>query len=964
MNGLLSAGVFILACVAGHWAIGCALAPRLRRSLLARHALALVLGIALLTPPLVLLAATGLFRVSWLGAFGWIAAIGTIPSLVARNKRWGLRAQLDSFDLFALAAAIIFTVIAAAGRDETLGAGRDQQVYAEEAVALSERGTASATYGPLDAADLALLRNISGTQIPDVTDKHAGVDLPIKLRHPLGWPVWLALAHAMFGIEGLYAANSLVFALGGLLFFLLLRCFVPPAMAAAATLLLYALPSSLWIAGISLSEPIAMTLLLAVPLFGASGASQSRWRIAAILVAATLIRIDAVLAVPSAMAAVLLAKSTSSVNCRLTAVRRFVLIQLFGLVAVLIAYRAMFPDYLYRNFGRLAIVVAASLVLTTTAFFLSSRIETSLRRLINLPASRVSAIGLLVLLFACAVEIRPSLQPFSVIPETSALAGMRDFRENSVLNLAVYLSWPILLASLGGVCYALWKRWPTRSGLLRPLVLVLGLGPALLYLWFPEVSPDHPWAFRRFLPTVVPYSLLFAAVFVHALSRRIGPSGGAIGPLFLVAPYSLIVAAYPLQRPLMRENDGITRQIESIARELPNELIVSVGVKENIAASLLMAYGKPVVFINRDMADPSDVAEVGKWIEAKSRRGRPAWLLYGQNLSKMGADLEQLRTWQLTSRYVVPSNQPPAIEVGEQTWHLTLCRVDRIQPSFETRMFGGERRWDAAESGFLSGEVGEFGSFRRIDGFAWIDVPSARLRDSEAIKVDIVYLGEKDESRRFHILINNVPVWSGNVTADLRTLRVPVLKPIVGDFARITLVSGAAAPARKVAADASAPRDIGLIGIRLLGAGERTSNEPTMRGFRSSLLFSQSLSLPLQVSTKGTTEFLVDVGNAGTAYWPTVRELGSYVGAVQIGIRWYRRDKSNTMVGDNRWPLFVSLLSGDHTIVRVPLVPTALDQKPLPPGEYEVRIGMARETVAMFADNGDAILSMPVVVTP
>ena len=484
MNGLLSAGVFALAYVAGHWAIAGALAPRLRRSLLARHALALVLGIALLTPPLALLAATGLFRVAWLGAFGWIAAIGTIPSVVARNKSPGLRAQLHSSDLFALAAAIIFAIVAATGRDETLGAGRDQQVYAEQAVALSERGTASATYGPLDGADLALLRNISGTQIPDVTDKHAGVDVPIKLRHPLGWPVWLALAHAMFGIEGLYAANSLVFAFGGLLFFLLLRCFVPPAMAVAATLLLYSLPSSLWIGGISLSEPLAMTLLLAIPLFGASGANRSRWRIAAILVAATLIRIDAILAVPSAMAAVLLAKSTPTVDGRLTAVRRFVLTQLFGLVAVLIVYRAMFPDYLYRNFGRLAIVIAACLVLTTTAFLLSSKAEASLRRLINLPASRVSAIGVLVLLLAYAVEIRPTLQPFSVIPQTSALAGMRDFRENSVLNLAVYLSWPILFASMGGVCYALWKRWPTRSGLLRPLVLVLGLGPALLYLWF------------------------------------------------------------------------------------------------------------------------------------------------------------------------------------------------------------------------------------------------------------------------------------------------------------------------------------------------------------------------------------------------------------------------------------------------------------------------------------------------
>ena len=964
MNSILAAGLLALVYVVGRLLLGRGPSSNLRASGLAHHTLAFVLGVALATPPLVILAALGVFNLTWLGGIGWIIAATRAFYLVGRDGMSQVHRPPDFAEIVVLFAAAVFIVVAALGRDETLGAGRDQQVYAEGAVALSERGTASTTYGPLDGADRALLRNISGTQIPDVTDKHAGVDGAIKLRHPLGWPVWLALAHAMFGIEGLYAANSLVFAFGGFLFFLLLRCIVPPAMAVGATLLLYALPSSLWIAGISLSEPLAMTLLLAVPLFGASGANQSRWRIAAILVAATLIRIDAILAVPSAMAAVLLARPTATVNGRLTAVRRFVLTQLFGLLAVLIAYWAMFPDYLYRNFGRLVIVIAASLVLTTTAFLLSSRTEASFRRLINLPASRLSAIGALVLLLAYAVEIRPTLQPFSVFPQTSVLVGTRDFRENSVLNIAVYLSWPILLASLGGVCYALWKRWPTRSGLLRPLVLVLGLGPALLYLWFPEVSPDHPWAFRRFLPTVVPYSLLFAAVFVHAVSRRIGPSGGAIGPLFLVAPYSLIVAAYPLQRPLMRENDGITRQIESIAKELPNELIVSVGANENIVTSLLMAYGKPVIFINRDMADPSDVAEVGKWIEAKSRRGRPAWLLYGQNLWRMGADLEQVRTWRLTSHYVAPSNQPPAVEVGEQTWHLTLCRVDRIQPSFATRMFGGERRWDAAESGFLPEEVTGFGSFRRIDGFAWIDVPSARLRDSEAIKVDIVYLGEKDESRRFHILINNVPVWSGNIAPGLRTLRVPVLKPTVGDIARITLVSGAAAPTRRVAAEPSTPRDIGLIGIRVLAAGEPTSNESTMRGFRSSLLFFQSLSLPLQIPTKGTTEFLIDVGNAGTEYWPTVRELGSYVGAVQIGIRWYRRDKSNTMVGDNRWPLFISLLSGDHTLVRVPLAPTALDRNPLPPGEYEVRIGMVRETVGVFADNGDAILSIPVVIAP
>ena len=207
MNGLLSAGVFALAYVVGRSALGSWLAPSLRRSMLAQHALGLILGIALLTAPLVILAAVGQFRLSWLGAFGWIVAIATVPLLVSRSKDARARPRLDAADVIALAAATVFAVITSTGRDETLGAGRDQQIYAEAAVALAERGTASVIYAPLDNADRTLLRTISGIQVPDVTDGHAGVDRPIILRHPLGWPVWLALAHATFGIQSLYAAE-------------------------------------------------------------------------------------------------------------------------------------------------------------------------------------------------------------------------------------------------------------------------------------------------------------------------------------------------------------------------------------------------------------------------------------------------------------------------------------------------------------------------------------------------------------------------------------------------------------------------------------------------------------------------------------------------------------------------------------------------------------------------------------
>ena len=39
-------------------------------------------------------------------------------------------------DALALVAAIVFAIVSANGRDETLGSGRDQQIYAEAAVAL------------------------------------------------------------------------------------------------------------------------------------------------------------------------------------------------------------------------------------------------------------------------------------------------------------------------------------------------------------------------------------------------------------------------------------------------------------------------------------------------------------------------------------------------------------------------------------------------------------------------------------------------------------------------------------------------------------------------------------------------------------------------------------------------------------------------------------------------------------
>ena len=891
--------------------------------------------------------------------------VGAIVSVVVRPILLRMPQRIDVPDVIALIAGITFVIVSASGRYEALGAGRDQQAYAEAAVALSERGNARAIYSPLDEADRTLLRNVSGVLVPDVADLHPDANQSMSLTHPLGWPVWLAIAHAIFGMEGVYAANSVVYALGGMLFFVLLRLVVHPAIAVAATALLFALPSSLWIARNSLSEPMAMMLLLAIPLFAAAGIQRSAWPIAVILTAGSLVRIDAALGVPATIAAAILTGGAATTSERPTVIRRFASIQLLAHVVTLIMYAALFPQFLRDLSPYIAVITTSTLVVTLATYLLPFKIATHLGRLIDSRIFRLTAVAFLVCLFVYAVGIRPTLEPFSTIRRgVPGLDGTRDFRENSLLDLATYISWPILLGAFGGICYGIWTRWPTRGGLLLPLLLVLGLGPALLYLWFPHVTPDHPWAFRRFVTTIVPYSLLFAAVFVHVLASRIGRRGPALGALALIAPYSLIASSFGPERFLFRENDGITDQIATIARELPNNLVVATGVDPNVAAALLVAYGKPVAFINDDLSQTDDFVKVGDWIDAKSKLGHPAWLLHGTDFSYIGGNFTFEREWRISRQFLAPSYRPPARTVATQTYQIILSRADGLDRSFTKRMFGGERAWGAPGRHFFGTEVAPFGEFRYTDGFAWIDVPTEALNGAEALKLDLYSYARTGERRWLHVLIDEQPVWGGEVDSGVSTLRIPISTTAKKDPTRITLLSEPIDRSEISPSDARLNLSIGLIGIRPLARGEPSMSGPAMDGFRSKLARLDVGDAPIRASAASAGNFLLDVRNSGTAYWPTVQELGGPAGAVQIALRWYRRNDPSRFVGDNRWPMSISMLAGDHTRINVPLFPIGLDGKALPPGDYDVRIGMVRETVALFADNGDIVISVPVVVTP
>jgi hypothetical protein len=125
-----------------------------------------------------------------------------------------------------------------------------------------------------------------------------------------------------------------------------------------------------------------------------------------------------------------------------------------------------------------------------------------------------------------------------------AVDPTRLYSEHSVHWLAWYLGWPLLALALGAAALLTGallaprrlRGWGLHPELVDPwrVVLPLGLGATVLALWRPGITPDHPWADRRFVPLVIPVLVLLAvyllAVLAHssALARLGARRGTAV----------------------------------------------------------------------------------------------------------------------------------------------------------------------------------------------------------------------------------------------------------------------------------------------------------------------------------------------------------------------------------------------------------------------------------------------------
>ncbi len=132
--------------------------------------------------------------------------------------------------------------------------------------------------------------------------------------------------------------------------------------------------------------------------------------------------------------------------------------------------------------------------------------------------------------------------------------GTRGYTEHTLSWVSWYLGWPLLAAALVGATALVFRVLRSKDAAWIAVLLVYGVS-AVLTLWRPGITPDHPWADRRLVVEVIPAMVLLATWTVAAATRLVrsarwpvlaragGPMSTTVIPATVIAA---LVAAFVL----------------------------------------------------------------------------------------------------------------------------------------------------------------------------------------------------------------------------------------------------------------------------------------------------------------------------------------------------------------------------------------------------------------------------------
>lgn len=182
--------------------------------------------------------------------------------------------------------------------------------------------------------------------------------------------------------------------------------------------------------------------------------------------------------------------------------------------------------------------------------------------------------------------------------------GRRRYDELSLLWLDWYWGPVAVVAGLLGL--TAWVVLGLRDRHHDRLVLValVVLPSAVLYLWTAQITPDHVWAVRRYLPAVAPGLLLAATWLVRAAAQAAWRRGGLVrggGTAVAVGLAGLLVgwpAATQADLWTERDKDGVRDGLGELCRQVAGRPVV-VHSREPLLPSIAVVCDVDVLGVER-----------------------------------------------------------------------------------------------------------------------------------------------------------------------------------------------------------------------------------------------------------------------------------------------------------------------------------------------------------------------------
>lgn len=270
----------------------------------------------------------------------------------------------------------------------------------------------------------------------------------------------------------------------------------------------------------------------------------------------------------------------------------------------------------------------------------------------------------------------------------------RSYYEQATRWLSWYVGWGTLALALIGACWLAYEQVAGHRRVWGPAYLVC-FGSAVWVLFAPSITPDHPWADRRFVPVVLPGLVLFALIaivpvlqYIASRSSRawsadssaravlLGALQGAVGALAVLI---IVLPVWTGSRDVIytKTEVGEPTLVHDVCSQLrPGDVVIAIGgrARTEWPGTLKVMCGVNVGYLDND----NDLTEMSQIYTQVHADGGRLMLLAESAGDKDAAEFEA--AW--------PANPAASLITSEAT-HTLVTRPGK-PTKFLTEMWLGE----------------------------------------------------------------------------------------------------------------------------------------------------------------------------------------------------------------------------------------------------------------------------------